>query len=116
MLTVLVIEDDDTMRQGISQVLKRLGYRVYEASGGPKGIEQFKRFHHDLVITDYRMSPINGLDVLKEIKDLDATEITELIAYISTEVGVVVENEKFVEQVVLALQAVKSIYEFVKVL
>ena len=56
MLSVLVIEDDDTMRQGISQVLKRLGYRVYEGAGGAKGIEQFKRFHQDLVITDYRMS------------------------------------------------------------
>ena len=94
MPAVLVIEDDDTMRQGISQVLKRLGYRVYEASGGPKGIEQFKRFRQDLVITDYRMSPINGLDVLKEIKSLaPETEVIIITAYGTPEI--MMEAERF---------------------
>ncbi len=93
MFSILIIEDDDTLRLGITQVLKKMGYRVYEASGAPKGIDLFKRYHHDLVITDYKMEPINGLEVLKHIKSkYIETEVIIITAYGTPEI--MMEAEK----------------------
>ena len=93
MTTVLVIEDDDTLRLGISQVLKKNHFKVYEAGSGPKGIELFKRYRHDLVITDYRMEPMNGLEVLQEIKKITPeTEVIMITAHGTPEI--MLEAEK----------------------
>lgn len=87
MLTVLVIEDDDTVRMGISQVLKRNQFKVFEAASGPKGVELFQRYRQDLVITDYRMDPMNGLEVLREIKKISReTEVIMITAYGTPEI------------------------------
>jgi two-component system, NtrC family, response regulator HydG len=91
---VLIIEDDDTLRLGITQAIKKMDCRVYNASGGPKGIELFRRYHPELVITDYRMAPMDGLAVLKEIKQLDpATDVMIITAHGSPEI--MLEAEKF---------------------
>ncbi len=87
MFSILVIEDDDTLRLGITQVLKKLDFRVYEAPSPSKGLDLFKRYHHDLVITDYKMEPITGLEVLKYIKDTyPETEVIIITAYGTPEI------------------------------
>jgi two-component system response regulator HydG len=80
MSKVLLIEDDETMRDGMSQLLKRLGHQVSSASNGPEGLDILRKGEFDLLITDYKMKEMNGLEVLEQAKsideDLDAILIT----------------------------------------
>jgi two-component system response regulator HydG len=82
MSKILLIEDDDTMREGMSQVLKRAGHKVIDVSNGPAGIELCQKEKFDLVITDYKMDEMNGLEVLEKVKSIDeSAEVLIVTAY-----------------------------------
>jgi two-component system, NtrC family, response regulator AtoC len=65
---ILVVDDKDFMRESISEVLRRKGCDVKTASGGRDAIEIFKRELFDLVISDYKMPQMNGVELLQNIK------------------------------------------------
>lgn len=69
MAHILVIEDNTTMREGVVQVLSTLGHDVYGAHDGKEGIAYFNVTQPDLVITDLKMEGMDGMQVLKEVKD-----------------------------------------------
>jgi two-component system, NtrC family, response regulator HydG len=82
MSKILLIEDDDTMREGMSQVLKRAGHEVISVSNGPEGIELCQKENFDLVITDYKMEEMNGVEVLEKVKSIDeSVEVLIVTAY-----------------------------------
>ena len=88
-LRILVVEDNDTMRSGMIRVLRKAGHMVFEAPDGNSGLEEVQNQRFDLVITDYRMQGLNGLELLKEIKTIDAdTEIIVITAYGTIELAV----------------------------
>jgi CheY-like chemotaxis protein len=59
--TILIIEDDASVRRVLTQVLEDAGYQVYEAATGRQGLAQFHAQPVDLVLTDLEMP---GLDVI----------------------------------------------------
>ena len=66
---ILIVEDDDSTRNLIARILQRLGYGITEAANGEAALDiltQDSQF--DLVISDVRMSPMDGLVLLTEIK------------------------------------------------
>lgn len=65
--TILVIEDDASVRVLLAQVLEDAGYQTYEAANGREGLEQFRAQPMDLVITDLEMPEMNGLDLILEL-------------------------------------------------
>ena len=65
--SVLVIEDDEGVRQSIVSYLEDINLTVYEASGGRKGIELFEQYNPDIVFTDLMMPEVDGLVVVDEI-------------------------------------------------
>ena len=69
MAQVLIIDDHDTMREGLELLLRRRGHRILSADGGQAGLDLFASEGADLVITDLKMTKVGGLDVLKEIKE-----------------------------------------------
>ena len=71
MSKILIIDDDDSTRETLSIYLKELNYETFSANGGKKGIELVKKINPDLVISDIKMPDMNGLDVLKIIKEFD---------------------------------------------
>ena len=71
MSKILLIEDDETMRDGMSQILKKAGHEVADVSNGPAGVELCREETFDLVITDYKMNEMNGLEVLEQAKSID---------------------------------------------
>ncbi len=71
MSKILLIEDNNTMREGMAQILKKAEHQVSDVSSGKEGIELFKKEKFDLVITDVRMEGMNGLEVLELIKSID---------------------------------------------
>jgi diguanylate cyclase (GGDEF)-like protein len=68
-LTILTIEDDRDLRQGIAAFLKDIGFRVLEAENGHKGLEMFERERPDLVLTDLKMPVMDGFAVISAISD-----------------------------------------------
>jgi len=87
--SILVIEDNDTMREGMVQILKKMDLRVAEADSGEQGLKQFRDDPYDLVITDYRMDDIDGMSVLESIKARSPqTEVMIITAYGSIDLAV----------------------------
>ncbi len=82
MSKILVVEDEFTMRKGIVLTLTQNNHIVKEADNGLQAIEMLSKERFDLVITDLKMSGINGIDVLKKVKDISSdTGVIIITAY-----------------------------------
>lgn len=68
MFKILVVEDDDNVRNNISELLTEEGYEVITASDGIDGITFARRFQPDLIISDIILPEADGFTVLKELK------------------------------------------------
>jgi len=68
MKTVLIVDDDEGMRDTLTAILRR-DYRVLRASTGEHGLGVLNRETVDVILLDVRMPGINGLEVLRQIKD-----------------------------------------------
>ncbi len=68
---ILVVDDDEVMRQTLSDVLKKRGYGVSTAETGGQTLSYIKDKPFDLVLLDIRLPDMDGLDVLKRIKELE---------------------------------------------
>ncbi len=66
--TILIIDDDASLRRILEYNLQEEGYEVLTAATGEEGLEAFARYTPVLVITDMKMPGMDGLQVLKEIK------------------------------------------------
>jgi DNA-binding NtrC family response regulator len=69
---ILVVEDDEDVRDLIVETLKRWGYESVVAENGKIGLETFRSQSFSLVITDIRMPILDGLTMLKMIKKEDS--------------------------------------------
>jgi two-component system, cell cycle response regulator len=65
---LLVVDDEETLRSVVSQVLSADGFQVAEAASGEEALEAFRAFSHPLVITDIRMGGMSGIELLTQIK------------------------------------------------
>lgn len=65
--TILVIEDQASVRVLLVQILEEAGYRVYQAADGRQGLERFQTQPVDLVLTDLEMPEMNGLELILEL-------------------------------------------------
>ena len=70
-MKLLLIDDEFACNESIKQILKPAGYECVLFENPCKALEAFKNDHFDLVITDFRMPEMNGIEVLKEIRKLD---------------------------------------------
>lgn len=69
---ILLVDDAAFMRMMLKDTLKKNGYEnIIEAADGEIAVQQFKQEKPDLVIMDITMPNKNGLEALKEIKELD---------------------------------------------
>ena len=69
---ILVIDDEDSVRDILSRMLKAKGHQVVAVSNGQEGIEKFKSEVFDLVFTDLGMPKISGWDVGRAIKGMNS--------------------------------------------
>lgn len=76
---VLVIDDDEIVREVLLEHLENEGYKVTACSNGYRGLELFKNDKFDLVILDIVMPGINGIEVLREIKRLNPHSVVLLV-------------------------------------
>ena len=67
-LNILVVEDDAALRDAVCFTLEMAHHRVTGVDGGPAALEAIEREHFNLVVTDLRMQPMDGLQVLHEVR------------------------------------------------
>ncbi len=65
--TILIIDDDESIRKSISMHLEDNFYKTLTAENGRVGIEIFDEAHPDLVLVDLRMPEVDGYEVIKYI-------------------------------------------------
>jgi DNA-binding NtrC family response regulator len=66
---ILVVDDDDTIRDVVSKMLCRLGFEVSSADSAESGLALFHKNKFDLVITDFSMSGMDGINLAYYIKE-----------------------------------------------
>jgi DNA-binding NtrC family response regulator len=65
---LLVVEDDEAMRDLLVEELSEAGFEVVAARSGREGIDRVRRDRYDLVITDLRMPDLDGFDLIRDVK------------------------------------------------
>lgn len=72
--SILIVDDDEVMQETLSDVLKKRGYEIFSIGSGNGALSMMKKNVIDLILLDMRLPDIDGLEVLKKIKEFD-TEI-----------------------------------------
>jgi two-component system response regulator HydG len=82
MAQVLIIDDHDSMREGLELLLRRRGHKTCSAEGGEKGLALLEEKGADLVITDLKMARMDGIQVLEKVRErFPDTEVMVITAY-----------------------------------
>ena len=79
-ITILVVEDDSTLREVLCYNLRKEGYEVLEAADGAKAVEAFHTEHPSLVILDLMLPVMSGLEVCRIIQGQKRTPVIMLTA------------------------------------
>ncbi|MBU0633449.1 MAG: sigma-54 dependent transcriptional regulator [Candidatus Omnitrophica bacterium] len=86
---ILLVDDETDLLEWLSVVLEKEGYSVCCASSGQEALEWFKKEAFNMVISDIRMSPMDGIELLKKIKIINPEVIVLMItAYASVDTAV----------------------------
>jgi two-component system response regulator HydG len=86
MVNVLIVDDQRNMRVTLAMMLRQEGYDVREAGGGPEAIAILASDDVDVVISDMRMKPMGGLELIPEVKRVSpGTEVVVMTAFGSIE-------------------------------
>lgn len=65
---VLIVEDEDSIRNSYALFLKEQGFEVETANNGEEALEKAKTFEYDVMLLDIMLPKVDGLDVLKQVK------------------------------------------------
>jgi two-component system NtrC family response regulator len=86
---ILIVEDEELMRELLTKILAGENYRIYQASSAEEAMKLMQDQVYDLVLTDLRLKGMNGLQLLTEVRALDP-EIVVIVmtAYASVETAV----------------------------
>jgi DNA-binding NtrC family response regulator len=73
MINVLVVEDKESFRQYLKEVLKKNNYNIFDTESGKEGLDIFTNNNIDIVLLDLRLPGKDGIALAKEIKKIDNT-------------------------------------------
>jgi two-component system, OmpR family, alkaline phosphatase synthesis response regulator PhoP len=76
---ILIVDDDDEMRELLCQTLVRQGYDVATAEDGVQGYELAARLRPDLIITDLYMPAADGANLVRRVRDTPALAGTRIL-------------------------------------
>ncbi len=80
MSRVLVVEDEQSLREPLVYILQREGFDVLEAADGPAALVQWRHNSPDLILLDLMLPGMSGVDVCREIRTLSAVPIIMVTA------------------------------------
>lgn len=86
---ILIVDDEKSMCQFLSIMLRKEGYQITAVNNGRKALEQIGSAKFDLVITDIKMAGMDGIEVLSEIKKIDqSVPVIIMTAYASQKTAI----------------------------
>ncbi|WP_332813995.1 response regulator [Ramlibacter sp.] len=90
--SILVVDDTRSMRKMVSAVLAGAGYEVSEAGDGAEALQLARARQFDLVVTDHNMPVMDGVTLVRELRQLPQYDAVALIV-LSTEVDPVLKQK-----------------------
>lgn len=86
MPSVLIVDDLLSIHEMLEAVIQPTGYATAFATDGQEGLARYKEEKYDIVLADIDMKPVDGITLLKQLKEYDATAVVIIMtAYASTE-------------------------------
>jgi len=82
--TILVVDDEESMRDSCYQVLTKNGNRVETAKDGDSGLQKIREVKPDLVLVDLKMPGLSGMELLEKIEDIDPNIVSVVITGYAT--------------------------------
>ncbi|MGA1192244.1 MAG: sigma-54-dependent transcriptional regulator, partial [Bdellovibrionota bacterium] len=87
--TILLVEDADTLREVLVQILEEDGFDVVAVESVKKAREQFRHSRFDCVLSDFKLPDENGIDLLRTIREIDRdTPFLIMTAYGTIEIAI----------------------------
>lgn len=71
MPSILIIDDEKSIRKTLTEILTYEGYKIDEASDGEEGLKKFKEKNFDLVLCDIKMPKLDGIEFLERAKEIN---------------------------------------------
>ena len=94
MHSILVVDDETSMRELLEVLLSKQGYKVSDAKNGKLALKMIQKNDYDLILSDIRLGDITGLEVLRAAKKKNTDTVVIMIsAYSTTEIAVEAMNE-----------------------
>jgi DNA-binding response OmpR family regulator len=87
-MKILTIDDQLLVTFSVQRILTNRGYDVETASDGVEGVKVFEQFQPDLVIVDYHMPKMNGVEVIEYIRTKKQSKIPILILSGNTDIEI----------------------------
>ena len=76
---IMLVDDEDKIRNILSKLLTHEGYHVLAVSNGRQTLELYPSFNPDLMILDYKMPGMTGMELMKEIRKLNPNQTILLL-------------------------------------
>jgi two-component system chemotaxis response regulator CheY len=76
---ILIVEDQADLREMLATLLRAEGFMIYTASDGREGLEVFKTNCPDLIVTDINMPNMNGVDMVRTVREMHCDSIPILV-------------------------------------
>ena len=89
MSRILIIDDNETLASGLVLMLNRMGHDAVTVNTGSKGLASIENKDYELIVTDFRMKEMDGLELLREIKQRwPAKDVVVMTAFGSVDIAV----------------------------
>jgi two-component system, chemotaxis family, chemotaxis protein CheY len=85
---ILIVEDQADLREMLAVLLKAEGFMTFTASDGCEGLEVFKTNCPDLIITDINMPNMNGIDMVKTMREMPHCESIPILVLTAVGSGI----------------------------
>ena len=86
---ILIVDDEKSIRDFLEIMLKKEGYKVASASSGEEALKLVNQINYDLVISDIRMKGMSGVELLKNIKEINPETVVMMVtAYASVDTAI----------------------------